>query len=159
MADYCAIGDVNDLVPQQPFTPDSVPTDAQVSQFITDITQELDATLKGLGYSVPVTVGDIALNQLKRACAWGALGIAQDARMTAVYRDDSQGGQKNVWTQRYEGFKQSLQDPKNPYELHDAPRTDTQVVKPTGALHSSTVDQPDRSTYLDTPPFYIGMKF
>lgn len=166
MADYCAIDDVNKLVPQQPFTPDSIPTDDDVRQFITDCSQELNCVLGNLGYTVPVVGAPIALNQLRRAAAWGALGIAQDARMTAVLRDDMVSGGKNVWTVRFEGFKKALQDPNNPYELTDAARNDKTVVKPLGQLQSSTVDSlsadgtaPQNQTYSTNPPFFVGMKF
>lgn len=158
MAAYCAITDVNMLVPQQPFTSESVPSVDMVQQFVNLCSQELDATLQGLGYTVPVVTGTVSLNLLKWANAWGALGLAQDARGTAVLRDDMIAGAKSPWTQRFEAFKKSLQDPKNPFELYDAPRTGTAVVKPLGQLQSSTVDVPERTTYMDDPPFYMGMK-
>lgn len=155
---YCSLSDINALVPQQPFATDSVPSAEMVTLFLESIAQELDSVLQGIGYTVPVVSGASALNQLKWANAYGALGLAQDARSTAVYRDDSIGGMKNVWTQRYVEFKKALQDPKNPFELFDAPRTGTAVVKPLGQLQSSTVNNPDTRDYLDNPPFSIGMK-
>lgn len=164
MADhYCNLDDVNKLVPQQPFDEASVPSGALVEQLIVDIAQEIDSVLGNLGFTVPVVTGPVALNQLRRANAWGVLGLAQDSRMTAVLRDDMVGGSKNVWTARYETWKKNLQDPKNPYTLTDAQTTNLAVVKPLGSLQSSTVNQtqmPDGSSYdyLSKPPFYIGMK-
>jgi hypothetical protein len=156
---YCLLADVNQLVPQQPFGPATVPTDTDVEQFILDIGAEMNATLGNMGYLVPVdaTASPLAFAECVKANKWGALGIAQDARMTAVLRDDMVGGGKNAWTIRYYTWVKNLTDSKHPYELPDAQRNAFAIVKPLGQIESSTVDNPDYD-YPTNPPFSIGMK-
>lgn len=154
---YCTINDVNGLVPQQPFTANTIPNQATVEEFIGDITDEINATLRNIGYVVPVTGGAEALRLLRNANKWGALGLAQDARMTAVLRDEQVGGGRNTWTIRYDNWKKALLDKHNPYELPGAARTDAAVIKPEGSVESSTVNEPGY-TYPTNPTFYIGMK-
>jgi hypothetical protein len=154
---YCTLGDVNNLVPQQPFTATSVPTAEMVKQLIDDIAAEIDASLHNMGYIVPIT-GALSLVLVKNANKWGALGMAQDVRMTAVIQDGSIAGGKNVWTARYCDWKKALLDSKNPYELPDAVRTETAVVKPLSGLQSSTTTGVTDYDYLTNAPFRIGMK-
>lgn len=153
---YCTLDDVNGCVPQAPFGPATVPNDVAVQQFIADITAEIDATLANMGYQVPIT-GAKSLALVEMACKWGAVGLAQDARYTAAIRDDMLGGARNPWTQRYMDWKRALVDPKNPYELPDAVRTATAIVKPLGQVESdtSTID----NTYATAPPFSVGMQW
>ena len=85
---YCTITDVTSLVPQFPFTSQTTPTQAQVQQFIIDISTIIDATLGNMGYLVPVpltaTKSQIILS---RMCSSGALGLALQVRVTAVSPD------------------------------------------------------------------------
>ena len=79
---YTTIGAVNAFVPQAPFSANSKPTDANVTLWIDDIAQEMDASLANVGYVVPVVSGAKALQLLDRICAYGVLGLAQAARDT-----------------------------------------------------------------------------
>ena len=158
MAAYASIADVNALVPQQPFTSQTIPTQAQVEGFLDDISNEINALLPNAGYIAPVVSGVVALRELRRATSYGACGLAQDARSGAVLRDEALGGVRNVWTQRYQDWKKQLVDNKNPYSLTDAPRTDNEVVKPLGRIASDTTDLVDETDYATNPPFRIGMR-
>lgn len=166
MANYATITDVNALCGQSPFTASSVPNQTQVEQFLTDITNFMNASIANLGYYVPVDVVAAPLSGvlLKRICSAGALGLALQVRMTSV--SPEQANQDNVWTKRYDGWLKMLCDNKNPFELPDAQRTGLAVVKPLGKLQrdpsASSVDSglsSDPRDYLTNPPFTMGQVF
>lgn len=162
---YCTISDINALVPQSPFTSQTVPTQAQVEAFASSVSTRMDATLRNLGYTTPVVTGTASLILLKEACAWGTLGLASQARLTAVAPDMAVG--LSVWTKMFDKWMKDLGDNECPFELPDAPRTGKEVLKPIGELQadpmSDSVDSGSTSTdpynYISSPPFSIGMKF
>lgn len=161
---YCTITDVNSYVPQSPFTSTTIPSQAQVQQYIAQVANQLDLTLQNIGYTTPVPTGVLALAELRKANAWGALGLAQQSRITAIAPDQAVG--LSVWTKMLNGWIEALADPKNPYELSDAPRTGRAVIKPVGDVMADSttysVDSglvSDPSKYLTVPTFYIGQKF
>lgn len=160
---YCTISDVNGYVPQSPYTPTTTPTQAQVQAYIDQVANQIDMTLKNLGYVTPVVTGSGALIELRKANAWGALGLAQQSRITAIAPDQAVG--LSVWTKMFNQWIDALSDPKNPYELADATRTGTAVIKPLGEViataTSLSVDagtDSDPANYLSAPTFSIGMK-
>jgi len=166
MADYCTISDVNNLIPQFPFTSTTTPTQTQVAGFITDVSTIINASIANLGYVVPVPVNTAPLSAiiLRRMTSSGALGMALQVRITAVAPDQTIGN--NVWTLRFEKWLTALKDNTDPFELPDAPRTGKQVVKPLGELQRdptvSSIDSggtSDPLNYLTSPTFYIGMPF
>jgi hypothetical protein len=164
MSNYCSITDVNNLVPQSPFTPTTTPTQAQVEGFITQLSRRTDACLFNIGYVVPVTTGVQALALLKEAIAWGALGLAQQSRITAIAPDQAVG--LSVWTRMYDNWLKALADNTNPFELPDAPRNAKAVVKPLGELQidmtSNSIDSgmaSDPLNYSTNPVFKMGMPF
>lgn len=143
---YCVIGDVNALVTQAVFGTTSRPTQAQVEAFIESVALRIDATIANVGYTVPVVSGTLALALLREACAWGAAGLAQQARETAVKTavDDRPNVGKNVWLRQFDDWLKRLVDPQDPFELPDAPRTSSQLVKqPQNALRSFVQDDED----------------
>lgn len=155
---YCTISDVNALVPQSPFTSTTVPTQAQVEQFIVDISTIIDATLGNLGYTVPIPVASAPQTKiiLTRLTASGALGLALQVRLTAVSPDSALTN--NVWTLRFEKWLTALKDNTDPFELPDAPRTGKQVIKPIGELMQNPMNNSvdsglasDQSNYLTRP--------
>lgn len=161
---YCSITDVNNLVPQSPFTPTTTPTQAQVEALITQVSLRTDATLFNIGYITPVVTGVKALSLLREAISWGALGLAMQTRVTAIAPDQAVG--LSVWTRMYDQWIKALADNTNPFELPDAPRNAKAVVKPLGELQidmiSNTVDTgsvTDPNNYLSNPTFSINMKF
>ena len=144
---YCVIGDVNGLVPQSPFSATSRPTDAQVAILIESTAKRIDATISNVGYVVPVVSGPLSLALLREACSWGALGLAQQSRETAVNTavSDKPNVGKNVWMRQFEDWLKSLTDPQDPFELPDATRTSSQLVKqPANALRSFVQDDVNR---------------
>src|SRR4051812_2701295 len=132
MSSYCTITDVNNLVPQSPFTATTTPTQTQVETYITQVSSRTDATLSNIGYVTPVTTGTAALALLREAVAWGALGLAMQSRITAIAPDQAVG--LSVWTKQYNQWLQALADNTNPFELPDAPRNSKAVIKPLGEL-------------------------
>jgi len=161
---YATVDDVNRLTPQNPFTPTTTPSFAQVEQYIAQVSTRMDACLDNIGYVTPVTGGPKALAQLKEACAWGACGLAQQARIASVSPDMS--GQMSVWTKMFFDWLERLASQKDPFHLIDATTNLKLVVKPLGELQfDSTNFSVDSGTnqnpgdYLTTPTFSIGMKF
>lgn len=154
MARYCSTDDVNALAPQVPFSAQSRPTLTQLLMFIDDGTNVINATLGNVGYVTPLT-GTVALAECKKANAWYALGIAQQVRDTGVTTATSDKGMpgKNIWTRMFEEWLQRLADPKNPFELPDAPRTAQQIEKQGDAILRSMsdgiTDDPDYT--VDSP--------
>lgn len=152
---YCTISDVNSLVVQMPFTDKSKPNETQVIALIESVAKRIDASLSNIGYVVPVVVGVNALAMLKEACAWGAVGIAQQIRDTGVTTSVNASGReaKNIWLQLYDDWIKRLCNPQDPFELGDAPRTNEQLQKqPDNVLRSMSqgiIDDPDYS--VDTP--------
>jgi len=161
---YCTISDVNSYVPQSAFTSTTVPTQAMVQSFISQVANQIDLTLKNLGYTTPVVQGPMSLIELRKANAWGALGLAQQSRITAIAPDQAIG--LSVWTKMFNTWFDALGDPRNPFELADAPRTGQAVIKPVGEVMADpttmSVDiglSSDPSDYLTAPIFYMGQKF
>lgn len=161
---YCTISDVNGYVPQSPYTPTTTPTQAQVQAYIDQVANQINTTLENLGYVTPVLTGPMALVELRKMNAWGALGLAQQSRITAIAPDQAVG--LSVWTKMFNNAIQALSDPKNPYELVDAPRTSKAVIKPLGEMmrdpQTESVDSglvSDPTIYMTNPTFYIGQKF
>jgi hypothetical protein len=151
-AHYCVIEDVNALVPQSAFSATSRPSQQDVEQLIEMIALRIDATIKNIGYVVPVASGAISLALLKDACAKGAVGEAQMRRLTGVTvaTDDRGRPLKNYWTTEFEAFLARLCDAQDPFELPDAERTDQQILKNDAALvQSSGLD--DTDTFVDNP--------
>lgn len=140
---YCLIADVNTLVPQAPFTTTSRPTIAQVEAVIEQVADRIDATIGNVGYTVPVVSGDKALSLLREACAWGALGMAQTIRGSAVNVGVGDKGEptENIWTRKFERWLKALTAPQDPFELPDAPRTSEQLLKqPVQLVRSHVLD-------------------
>ena len=161
---YCTIADVNSYVPQSPFTSTTTPSQAQVQGYITQVANQLDLTLVNIGYVTPVVTGTLALAELRKANAWGALGLAQQSRITAIAPDQAVG--LSVWTKMLNDWIKALSDPKNPYELTGADRNGNAVVKPLGAFADSPMQQSvdsgtanDPVRYITNPTFSMDMKF
>jgi len=152
---YATLDDVNALVPQQPFSASSKPSDAAVTRFIDDIALEMDASLGNVGYAVPVVAGVKALQLLRRICAYGALGLAQAARDTGVTTAVSASGREveNIWSQKYRASMKALCNPQDPFELPDAQRTNEQLQKqPDNVLRSFVQGVTDDSSYDPNAP-------
>ncbi len=163
MSSYATISNVNALVPQVPFTATTTPTQAQVENFITQISARVDASLSNIGYVTPIT-GTLALALVQEAVAWGALGLAQQSRITSIAPDQAVG--LSVWTKMFNDWIKALADPNNPFELTDAPRNNKQVIKPPGEMQLDMMSQSidsgspqDPSGYLSNPPWKIGQIF
>jgi hypothetical protein len=71
MADYCTSDDVIRELPEVKIDTNTKPTKAEVDQFCSDITAEMDARLRAVGIAVPVTDEDL-LKVLKPIAANGA---------------------------------------------------------------------------------------
>jgi hypothetical protein len=154
MASYATTADVNALAPQALFSATSRPSLTQVQLFVDDGTNVINATLANIGYVTPIT-GTIALAECKKANAWYALGIAQQVRDTAVATATSDKGTpgKNIWTRMFEEWLARLVDPRNPFELPDAPRNNEQLEKqPDQVLRSMAQGLSDDADYsVDAP--------
>lgn len=141
---YCTVNDVNKLVPQAPFSNASKPRDVDVQEFIESTAKRMDAWLGNRGYTVPIT-GTNSVAMAREACAWGALGLAQQVRDTAVKTAVTESGRpvKNVWLQMFEQWLDSICDSDASFRLTDAPRTDQEVEKDHDLIMSGPVEASD----------------
>lgn len=69
---YAVIGDVQELIAQFPLSASSAPTTAQATQITTDISNEIDVTLSGAGFSVPVAAPQYFVDWLGLLNGYGA---------------------------------------------------------------------------------------
>jgi hypothetical protein len=148
---YCTVLDLNDLVPQAPFGPTSVPKETTAVKMIEATANRIDATLANLGYVTPVT-GTKSLGLLRELCAWGALGLCLNIRGTGVNVAVGERGAPvdNIWTVKFTDALKALGSNKNPFELPDAQRTDQQVIKQDDSLLRSNVFS-DETRMVDSP--------
>lgn len=144
---YATLLDVNAMIPQAPFTSTSKPSDAQVTDFIEQIANDMDVVMATKGYTVPVVSGDIGLAWLRATCKFGVLGQALAVRdsgvSTAVSARDKET--PNIWLQIYEARMKGLADPSTAgTKLADVPATTAQLA-PEDTLRSfaqSVIDDP-----------------
>jgi hypothetical protein len=150
---YAVIGDVNNLVPQAPFSASSKPTLTVVTSMIDDVANDMDAVLKNIGYVTPVVSGTLALQWLRKTCALGTLAIAQAARDTGVTTAVNASGRegKNIWQQLFDARMEALADPQDPTELPDAPRNNDQLLKQPESVLRSMVDGITDVDFSDSP--------
>lgn len=151
---YCTLEDVNALVPQAPFSATSKPGEATVTALIESVAKRMDASLVNAGYTAPVTTGALSLALLREACAWGALGLAQQVRDTGVKTAVTESGRpaKNIWLQQFDDWMKRLCDPTDPFELPDATASDDQVEKDLGDVARSFVESLDEDEFdADNP--------
>lgn len=80
---YCEIQAVNEHLPKRTYDAQSVPTASQVEQQIINIAAEINAVLRGLGYTVPITnTEDHKI--LSRINSLGAAWYAENATLSQV---------------------------------------------------------------------------
>lgn len=151
---YCALDDVNALVPQVPYTATSKPSAEAVVGFIEQVSTRMDATLGNLGYRVPVVSGDQSLALLREACAWGALGLAEQVRNTAVPTAVTEYGRpiRNIWLQQFDEWMKRLADNGDPFRLPDALHDDVAVEKQGEHVIRSFVQSVDDPNYRGNEP-------
>lgn len=152
---YCTVDDVNNLAVQVPFTDASKPNAAQVTSLIEAVARRIDASLANVGYVTPVASGTKALALLREACAWGAMGMAQQIRDSGVTTAVSAGAReaKNIWLQMFDDWVKRLCNPQDPFELPDAPRTNEQLQKqPDNVLRSFVQGVTDDVDYNPDAP-------
>lgn len=147
---YCTLIDVNALVPQTPYSSSSKPTDVQVSSVIESVATRIDASIGNIGYATPVVTGQKSLALLREACTWGAAGLAQQMRQTALGASLSASDKpiKNIWLQMFDDWLKKLVDPEDPFELPDAPRSGAQLQKSAESLITSSVQTIDDTNWL-----------
>jgi len=80
---YCDVGDVNEHLPHRTFTATSRPSIRQLEDQIIDIAGEINAELRALEYSPPLTGMDDR-KVLRRINAFGAAGFAERAALAAT---------------------------------------------------------------------------
>lgn len=71
MADYCATADVIRELPNIQIDAATKPSDTEVTQFCADITAEIDARMRAVGITIPITDADL-LKVLKPIAINGA---------------------------------------------------------------------------------------
>jgi hypothetical protein len=122
---YAQVSDVRSLAPHVPINASSQPSEGDVAAWLRDLELNFDATLKSIGYEVPV-VGPNAAAVLRLPLANAAMAMVMRARPNP--ESDPEAFQK-----QYDAFLRSLTDPRNPYELPaDAVRVDAPIKSDSG---------------------------
>jgi hypothetical protein len=101
---YCTFEDVERLM-QLTFTLTTRPTQAKVTETITDIDARLDGTAQAAGYVVPVT-DPSALALMKTYSTYGTACTTWHAG----YASDLTPSRVEYWCQEYRDFLQALRD-------------------------------------------------
>jgi hypothetical protein len=147
---YCTLDDVNALAVQVPFSASSKPSASLVTTLIASVAARMDAMLGNVGYVTPIVSGTKSLALLREACAWGAMGMAQQIRDSGVTTAVNASGRetKNIWLQMFDDWLKRLCNPQDPFELPDADRTTEQLEKQGANVLRSSVQSVDDTNWL-----------
>lgn len=106
MSNYCTYSDVEVLLNKQ-FNASTTPTSTQVTEVITQITQEIDTILYVVGITAQPTDTNI-LGMLKKFCSFGSAGIVG----ISYFRNASgvSGSNADWYYTEYKEFLQKLKD-------------------------------------------------
>lgn len=106
---YAVQADVEGLIAQWTLSATSKPTSTQVGVIITDVSNEIDSLLAGLGYTVPVTAPSYFLDWLGILNAYGAAA----AVLKSMFPDAAGPGETPAyafWESRYKAGLGRLKD-------------------------------------------------
>jgi hypothetical protein len=109
---YCALADVTANNPHRTYNTTSKPTATQVGLFITNTSAELDMRIQRMGIAVPITTSPATFSSLylKKACAYEAAAMAEDAAYMGGNKQESTHG-----SMMHERYKETISEiEKNP---------------------------------------------
>jgi len=128
---YCSAVDVQARMPQFTLSATSKPSLEDVPALILDAEQELNAQLANMGYGVPIdpVVSPLSWQIVVAMTAYGTIWRILEARNAAVGGDAT--AQSAERANKYVADRLMwLGDPKHPFELTDAVRTQLEIMKP-----------------------------
>jgi hypothetical protein len=117
---YATLDDIKGEMPQFRLSPNSTPTDTQAQEFLTELHAELDAVLKALGYTLPITklLHPLSFAILKSMVQQGTIARILRSRNYGVDSPEAIGARdaQNV----FRDMIKRLTDPDDPLNLPDA---------------------------------------
>ncbi len=134
---YCAISDVQELVPKFTFDASSKPTLTQVTSLLDKVAADIDAALQGRGIATPVTSPTYLVNWLKNL---NALGVAYRA-MQGMFPSTAEKDALPAWQTYRKDYKEGLkaiEDGKLPSALETG-----------GQVASNYTEDDDQDNYPD----------
>jgi len=106
---YCALSDVQELIPKFSISATSTPTSTQVESLIDKIAVEIDAVLEAQGFTVPVTSPANFVLWLKNLNALGAAARAMQGMFPSTADKDS----TPVWQTFRKDYQEGLEAIRN----------------------------------------------
>jgi len=134
---YTQVSDVRNAAPQIEVTAATKPSEGQVVGMITDVEREMNASLGHLGYDTPVTGTESV--KICRDMVVHAV-IAKILRARAFGQADPNEKGAGSAQKHYDDRLKWLGDPRHPFELPDADRTDEATEKDASGQLLSAVD-------------------
>lgn len=128
---YATVSDVKALAPFVPINNSSTPPEGVVQGWIADQERVLDSIFGSMGYVVPLT-GPVARTIAKDLVSHFVMARILRARPNAE-TDPRQ------FQDVYDNTLKRLRNPDDVFDLTDATRTDTAIVKPTPGRFSSNL--------------------
>src|SRR3989304_1481780 len=108
---YAVLTDTQALIAKFPISDTTKPTDTQATAIINDVSLEIDATLAGGGYAVPVTSPSWFVDYLGLVNQYGAAAAILKAMFPeAAAASDDTIAISTFWEARYQKALKSLRD-------------------------------------------------
>jgi hypothetical protein len=123
---YCTLANVTDRLPQITISSTSKPVAGVVTTWTNDVSVELDASLRNLGYTVPIT-GTDSLIIVKQMVVREVMARILDSRQGGVGMQGETGAAEHH--EYYQMMLRRLMSPSDPLELPDAGRTTAEIHK------------------------------
>ena len=99
---YCTLSEVGQLLPSRTYSSQSKPTLDQAEQHVKDVALEINAVLRGLGFSPPLTGADVPF--LKSMNKLGSAAMIESSTMIGVQ------GKSEIATSYGGKYQQMLKD-------------------------------------------------
>lgn len=142
MANYCSNDDVSVLLGLDSFSSTTRPTSTQVTSIITDITNEIDFVLSGVGITTQPTDSRL-LGRLSNACKYGtACQVAMSAYGNSLSVDGSQG---DKFCEKYQEILDEIKE--NP-ELYGAVTGDTSMYISNQVIDGTWTEDDNEDRFL-----------
>jgi hypothetical protein len=135
---YATVDDIKNKVPQLRISSTSRPTEAEAAALIEQYESRVNAALTTLGYEIPV-VGKLSVQILRNMVCKAVIADVLESQAYGI-RDPNELGAGRARAE-YDNQMRALLDPKDPFELPDATKTDVQDKL--GSIASSIVSDVD----------------
>ena len=154
MAAYAALSDVEARIAKFTLSTTTKPTAAQVTEFLDDITGEMNVHLAAMGVTVPATTPAYFIDWLKGMCADGTAALA----LKSMFPDavgPAETPAYMFYQQRYESALEGITDGSAiPVDL-----TTGNYVAPSTYLTRNSESEEDIGDLADKFMFKVGKEF